>query len=280
MISIDIETTGLDPGTHQILEFAAVLENGDTFQMVIKHETYVIDAYCLKLHKELLKECIGHGTPIGSLGSAFRRWLKKNDVKVPYHVVGANFGGFDGCFLKKVPNFPPWHYGVLEIGSLYFDGSLPRRLKDIEPIDNPHRALPDAEAVMRAYKRKMDIGSNHQHSNGGGWVDNTATVDASVYVGSNATVKGKAKVQGNVRLFHNACVNDTAHVWGNVIIRDNAKVSDRARVGGNSIIAGNVFVGDDAVVNGDVCLSGQVSVTCYGNVTGNITFSGSENITK
>ncbi len=154
MISIDIETTGPDPDVHQILEFAAVLENGDSFCVIIKHENYVLSAFCLELHKDLLPKCISYGLPIRYLGHRFRMWLREHEIKLPYRVVGANFGSFDGCFLKKVPNFPPWSYRVLEIGSLYFDGTLPRKLEDIEQSTIPHRALPDAEAVMRAYLRK------------------------------------------------------------------------------------------------------------------------------
>ncbi len=154
MISIDIETTGLNPDVHQILEFAAVLESGDSFQATIKHENYVLSPFCLKLHKELLVECEESGIPLRELEHRFRMWLREHTVKIPYRVVGANFGSFDGCFLKKVPNFPQWSYRVLEIGSLYFDGVLPRKLKDIELSIIPHRALPDAEAVMRAYLRK------------------------------------------------------------------------------------------------------------------------------
>ena len=37
----------------------------------------------------------------------------------------------------------------------------------------------------------------HQHENGGGWVANTATVEATVYVGSNARVFGNAQVSGD-----------------------------------------------------------------------------------
>ena len=37
----------------------------------------------------------------------------------------------------------------------------------------------------------------HQHKNGGGWVQNTATVDESVHVGCNAKVSGDAQVYGD-----------------------------------------------------------------------------------
>lgn len=156
MISIDIETTGPDPDVHQILEFAAVLENGSSFCVTIKYENYVISPFCLKLHKDLLQECEDFDILIRDLEHSFRRWLRKHEIKIPYQVVGADFGSFNGCFLKKVLNFPPWSHRVLEIGSLYFDGILPQKLADIEKSTTPHRALPDAEAVMRAYLRKKN----------------------------------------------------------------------------------------------------------------------------
>jgi len=37
----------------------------------------------------------------------------------------------------------------------------------------------------------------HQHSNGGGWVADTATVSETAYVGPNAVVSGNARVSGN-----------------------------------------------------------------------------------
>ena len=37
----------------------------------------------------------------------------------------------------------------------------------------------------------------HQHSNGGGWVADTATVSETAYVGPNARVSGNAKVFDN-----------------------------------------------------------------------------------
>ena len=40
----------------------------------------------------------------------------------------------------------------------------------------------------------------HRHSNGGGWVENTAKVDISAFVGENARVCGNALVCGNARV--------------------------------------------------------------------------------
>ena len=40
----------------------------------------------------------------------------------------------------------------------------------------------------------------HQHSNGGGWVENTATVTDTAFVGPEALVSGNAKVSGDERI--------------------------------------------------------------------------------
>jgi hypothetical protein len=40
----------------------------------------------------------------------------------------------------------------------------------------------------------------HRHSNGGGWVQNTAHVDAKAYVGPSARVCGDASVYGSARV--------------------------------------------------------------------------------
>ena len=60
----------------------------------------------------------------------------------------------------------------------------------------------------------------HQHPNGGGWVANTATVDASAFVGrdaqlfGNAQVSGHARVYGDAQVFGNAWVSGNARVYG------------------------------------------------------------------
>lgn len=64
-VSIDLETTGLDPERHQIVEFGAVAtEHGDMtpidelpkFRAVILREDYNLNYYCAQLHKDLWEE--------------------------------------------------------------------------------------------------------------------------------------------------------------------------------------------------------------------------------
>lgn len=66
-VSIDIETTGLDPEKNQIVEVGAVLDEiGSTtpieelpkFRAVLIHEEMAMGAYCANLHKDLWTEIL------------------------------------------------------------------------------------------------------------------------------------------------------------------------------------------------------------------------------
>ena len=60
----------------------------------------------------------------------------------------------------------------------------------------------------------------HQHSNGGGWVYKTASVDESADLGPKAWVSGNAQVSDK------AWVSGNARVYGNARVLGNAWVSD------------------------------------------------------
>lgn len=79
-----------------------------------------------------------------------------------------------------------------------------------------------------------DPAGGHRHSNGGGWVSNSAHVDASAYVGPYARVLG-GTVTGHAR------IEDHAIVTGGT-------VQDDAIVGGLSVISDGVTVKDHGVV--------------------------------
>jgi len=176
-ISIDIETTGLDPEKHQILEFAAVyddLENpkpvGELPMFIrrIYWDDLVISNYCTKLHRGLLMEIAKdyEQTPhniitIDQLSGHFYHWLtlmyaRYNFSNHNYNVAGKNFAGFDGQFLKKVPGFPPWFYRIIDVSSLYLTPGMNHlpSLSDIVGNQVSHRALSDALDVVRAIRGK------------------------------------------------------------------------------------------------------------------------------
>ena len=64
-VSIDIETTGLNPDKCQIIEFAAVvddlqdqqpIEKLPKFQTYIRHESYTGEPYALAMHSNIFKK--------------------------------------------------------------------------------------------------------------------------------------------------------------------------------------------------------------------------------
>ena len=61
----------------------------------------------------------------------------------------------------------------------------------------------------------------HQHSNGRGWVANTARVDDTVYVGPYAIVYGHAELSGRVRVLDTAQVSGHAKLDGDVCVCGN-----------------------------------------------------------
>ena len=71
----------------------------------------------------------------------------------------------------------------------------------------------------------------HQHSNGGGWVADTAKVADTAYVGPDAKVHGNAKVYGY------ANVSGYAMVSGNAVVYGNAQVFANAQVSGNALVS-------------------------------------------
>ena len=109
----------------------------------------------------------------------------------------------------------------------------------------------------------------HVHPNGKGWVQNTASVSASVLVGPNAIVSGNAQVSDHAEVSDHALVSGHAQVSGSVWVGGNARVFGAARVWGDARVFGNAQVGgdarvfDDAEVSGDARVSGNAVV--YGN---------------
>ena len=67
------------------------------------------------------------------------------------------------------------------------------------------------------------------HKNGGGWVADSAHVDASAYVGKNAMVLNNARVLGNAR------IEDFAIVKDKTVVKDNAKISGGAVINSSAV---------------------------------------------
>jgi len=94
------------------------------------------------------------------------------------------------------------------------------------------------------FRKQLKI-NGHLHSNGGGWVDNTASVASSVFVGPYAMVLGYSNLTGNVVLVNTAVVKD-ANMSGHAQVQENGFV-----VGGhlsdNVIVTGQAFAEFDSL---------------------------------
>lgn len=174
-ISIDIETSALEPEEGQMLEFGAVLDCdlnipvGDlpSFRRLILPRNGVIRGtpFALAMNAEILREIdaeLKNPSPDRSctaaeLPSVFRDWL---DVERPV-IGGKNFATFDSKFLRAESNFfktvAP-HHRVLDPGNMYWrpaeDGfELPdtatcMKRAGLDPTVK-HRAVEDARVVCR-----------------------------------------------------------------------------------------------------------------------------------
>ncbi len=123
--------------------------------------------------------------------------------------------------------------------------------------------------LVRPYLRTMP---GKPHSNGGGWVDDRANVDASVYVGHRAMVLGASTLTGSARIdgcafVENATIGGFAQVLDNAVVRggvmrdsaivrdqslaENNTLSGRALLGGCSIVQ-NYKLGGSVIIDGDL----------------------------
>lgn len=99
-------------------------------------------------------------------------------------------------------------------------------------------AVPEGyQANFRSYWKT----NGHTHSNGGGWVSNSATVAATAYVGPGAFVRGSANISGNARIEGTAWVE-------NATVRDNVKINGNASVWGGTY-SGSAQITDNAVLS-------------------------------
>ena len=176
-VAIDIETTGLDPDTCQVLEIGAVIHDPakpllecPTFRACVKHDVITGSPRALEMNAPLLEEIgDGGGESEDYACERFLDWLKDHlpigslnengDLSENYlHALGKNVGTFDLVFLSKMKTWPSWlfHYRSLDVGSMY---SQPEGIKSLGAIEKeiaeefmipgePHEALYDAFVAL------------------------------------------------------------------------------------------------------------------------------------
>jgi len=163
-VSIDIETTGLNPETCQVLSIGAVIEDTDnimpvkdlpTFHGVISSREISGDPYAINMNKDLIESMVYWQTGKDDerydlerltgmkfyekeeIVEAFYNFLLENGFeRSPYQihltVAGKNFGTFDLKFLERLPRWKQYirvRQRILDPSILYVnwkeDTSLP-----------------------------------------------------------------------------------------------------------------------------------------------------------
>jgi DNA polymerase III epsilon subunit-like protein len=133
-VSIDIETTGLDPQKCQILQIGAVIEDTNRvipldqlakFNCIVEHQEYVGQPTALAMNAKILKVLgdmerlvdkeervnyrkVNNIVPVGMVAQSFSMWLIANGFKatetgaVKINAAGKNFATFDKLFLQNI----------------------------------------------------------------------------------------------------------------------------------------------------------------------------------
>jgi len=107
----------------------------------------------------------------------------------------------------------------------------------------------------------------HQHANGGGWVQRTASVADSARVFGNAQVSGNARVFGNAQVFGDARVSGNARAFGNAQVFGDARVFGNAQVSGDAWVFGNAWEVSPLFIQGhkhslSLCAHNKIAVGC------------------
>jgi len=174
-VSIDLETTGLNPDYCQILEFGAVFDNWKgpisqlkRFQRYILHDQITGEPFALQMNAALLRKIATY--KFGDAGfclsrylyGEFRLWLRECcgwDITKNITPAGKNFATFDLRFLRPL-GFDCFHRRTLDPALLYWrpeDTILPdsKTCLDRAGLGSKvaHTALEDAEAVCHMIRR-------------------------------------------------------------------------------------------------------------------------------
>lgn len=171
-VSLDIETTGLDPKQDQILQLAMVVEDTTKlvpveelpyFSVFVKHERITGNAFALGMNAWILDIISGRKEREGAVivqGIYHLEQLGRDFLKEHFpdgqriNVAGKNVAGFDLPFLPTELK-RPFRHRVIDPGSVFVDWSkemLPA-LGDLISTEVSHDALGDARDVITCLRR-------------------------------------------------------------------------------------------------------------------------------
>jgi DNA polymerase III epsilon subunit-like protein len=181
-VSLDIETTGLNPENCQVLEIGAVIDDGTTpieecptFHCYVDHGLILGEPFAVSMHQTILRRIATHEEGYTYLqpwevATRFRDFLKEHGLDSENEkivVAGKNYANFDARFLRKLTNWDKHvrvHHRILDPAALYWqpetDGvELPDTKTCMERADIPgevtHTAVEDAQVVVRLIRHAI-----------------------------------------------------------------------------------------------------------------------------
>jgi hypothetical protein len=188
-VSIDIETTGLDPTNCQTIEVGAVIDDWvspidelPTFRCYVNHIVFTGEAYALSMHADIFRDIATGKTGVkilrpNNVTGHFVRWLLTNCLdprREKILIAGKNFGAFDKVFLEALYSWKKevnMKHRFIDPGNMYYipgvDDGPPSTEECLKRAGLPpvvqHRALDDALDVIRLirYKAAFNDGSSN-----------------------------------------------------------------------------------------------------------------------
>lgn len=185
LLVIDVETTGLDPERHQVLELAAIYfdtaditnlpaaargtlqAHGPELELVVYHDELVGQARALAMNAPLLARLQNGAYPQYAYARLceFARQYHRRDAG-PLIAAGKNVAGFDLPFIRRMdtdaPHSLPLHHRTIDPGSLYTrpDDNEPPSLAECcrragISADVTHRAIDDARLTLNVIARAL-----------------------------------------------------------------------------------------------------------------------------
>jgi oligoribonuclease (3'-5' exoribonuclease) len=186
-VSLDIESTGLDDESCQILEVGAVIDDWKTsveelptFRCYVDHGQFVGEPYALSMHPKIFRYIATSGkesdeeitilTP-NEVAEHFFDWLIWNDLHPLKHhltMAGKNYSSMDRNFLRRLPRWTELiktQHRSIDPGNLYWDPTvdtqgLPSTKTCMERagIDGEvaHTAVEDAIVVVKLVRYWYD----------------------------------------------------------------------------------------------------------------------------
>lgn len=185
-VSIDIETTGLNPVNHNILEFGAVIDDTEnllSLKDLPKFHCYILppregykgDPFALWLNNNILEKIAKKDKypqynflEPSDVGKQFKKFLLENKIE-KVKASGKNFATFDKPFIDNLPDFKDlvkFHHRIFDPGSLYFaksDTEIPDMKKILERMgvrqefkEVKHTSIEDSEAVIQMIRYALN----------------------------------------------------------------------------------------------------------------------------